>query len=64
MAKNFMFVCPSCGEEIVTDNEDDFIAQNCPFCVFDDDWESGGFEYMVNVDYRICNCEDWPCCGH
>jgi len=54
------FVCRSCGEYCVTDDEDTMVLGICFDC-FD------GMDVLPLVHtldgYTYCTCEDRPCCG-
>lgn len=53
-------VCNNCGEDMIeVYNEDDLVNP----VNFHLDVE---FNYISDMrrDYKICNCEDYPCCGH
>jgi|APSaa5957512622_1039677.scaffolds.fasta_scaffold32718_1 hypothetical protein len=54
------FDCLSCGEMILTNNEDDVIYGVCPHCI-DGDYPNT-FDLLPRVNDDTCTCEDRPCC--
>ena len=56
------FDCLSCGEMVITDNEDDHVVGLCDCCL-DGDYPSP-YDPPSQSDYDYtCTCEDRPCCG-